>query len=332
LFEVFDPIIIRLREIVINDEVPSVRVSAFLSLISSRDIAAQQIQQLPMMIQEILDPNVLDNCTQWEQAELLNSLSRLLEILNKTFPVSDDLCLLLVDVAKSRLSHSCSSVIIAAVNLIMNKRINHYHHQSSFQSSSRIIASLVSAYIRTTTAVVADGGLSDAKTHRSINLSGVITVSLIILRCIRQIHLAASQVDSSSLSYINTFKILINNLQTFFPNTTMTARSRSRSSWVDPEKLRFDFAFNRPIELEELRRIEQFCNETIMKMAHVSCKEVPLDDAMSIGGFRAVFGETYPDPVRVVSVGINVYELLNGKKDNGGHEVAVEFRILKDLV
>ena len=37
---------------------------------------------------------------------------------------------------------------------------------------------------------------------------------------------------------------------------------------------------------------------------------VPLDDAKSVSALRAVFGEAYPDPVRVVSVGPTVEEVL----------------------
>ena len=37
---------------------------------------------------------------------------------------------------------------------------------------------------------------------------------------------------------------------------------------------------------------------------------VPLDKALEINNLRAVFGERYPDPVRVVSIGPTVPELL----------------------
>lgn len=37
-----------------------------------------------------------------------------------------------------------------------------------------------------------------------------------------------------------------------------------------------------------------------MWLAQVSAKEVPLAKAQAINGLRAVFGEVYPDPVRVV--------------------------------
>lgn len=42
----------------------------------------------------------------------------------------------------------------------------------------------------------------------------------------------------------------------------------------------------------------------------VHAKEVPRARALAINGIRAVFGEDYPDPVRVVSVGPTVDELL----------------------
>ncbi len=47
-------------------------------------------------------------------------------------------------------------------------------------------------------------------------------------------------------------------------------------------------------------------------------KEVPLAQAKAINGLRAVFGEVYPDPVRVVSVGRAVEELV-ASPDDGEH-------------
>lgn len=46
----------------------------------------------------------------------------------------------------------------------------------------------------------------------------------------------------------------------------------------------------------------------------VFAKEVPLEQAKQINGVRAVFGEVYPDPVRVVSIGASVDDLLKGAK------------------
>ena len=40
---------------------------------------------------------------------------------------------------------------------------------------------------------------------------------------------------------------------------------------------------------------------------------------------RAVFGETYPDPVRVVSIGVPVDELLANPSNEKWNEVSVEF-------
>ena len=41
--------------------------------------------------------------------------------------------------------------------------------------------------------------------------------------------------------------------------------------------------------------------------------------------FRAVFGEVYPDPVRVVCIGRSIDELLADPKAEGNKEYSVEF-------
>lgn len=98
-----------------------------------------------------------------------------------------------------------------------------------------------------------------------------------------------------------------------------------KGSLVDEAKLRFDFSHNKPIELEEMQRIEQICNEEIQKKHAVNFQEVGLAKAKAINGLRAVFGETYPDPVRVVSVGPKVDDLLKDSKTPWGMEHSIEF-------
>ncbi|KAJ8537036.1 hypothetical protein K7X08_035437 [Anisodus acutangulus] len=83
-----------------------------------------------------------------------------------------------------------------------------------------------------------------------------------------------------------------------------------KGSIVLPEKLRFDFSHGKPVKPEELRTIESIVNEQIKSELGVFSKEAKLSDAKSIKGLRAVFGEVYPDPVRIVSIGQKVEDLL----------------------
>lgn len=57
----------------------------------------------------------------------------------------------------------------------------------------------------------------------------------------------------------------------------------------------------------------------------VYTQDCPLAAAKAIQGLRAVFDETYPDPVRVVSIGVPVSELLDDPSGPAGSLTSVEF-------
>jgi alanyl-tRNA synthetase len=76
-----------------------------------------------------------------------------------------------------------------------------------------------------------------------------------------------------------------------------------KGSLVDGHKTRFDFSHDKPVTAEELRTIEQRVNRQIAQNLLVTAVSLPLALAKEIPGVRAVFGEKYPDPVRVVMIG-----------------------------
>lgn len=98
-----------------------------------------------------------------------------------------------------------------------------------------------------------------------------------------------------------------------------------RGSLVAPEKLRFDFSHKAAISEKDLQVIEDKSTEYIRQNCAVYAKDVPLEIARQITGVRAVFGETYPDPVRVVSVGVELEEILKDVKDPRWAGVSIEF-------
>ncbi len=91
-----------------------------------------------------------------------------------------------------------------------------------------------------------------------------------------------------------------------------------RGSLVDENKTRFDFTHDKPLTAEQLREVEDRVNRGIIRDQVVQAAAMPLAEAKSLPGVRAVFGEKYPDPVRVVMVGT----------DNPAHltaDMSVEF-------
>ncbi|XWS63325.1 hypothetical protein CRYUN_Cryun06bG0085500 [Craigia yunnanensis] len=101
-----------------------------------------------------------------------------------------------------------------------------------------------------------------------------------------------------------------------------------KGSIVLPEKLRFDFSHdpNRDgaINADHLRKIESIVNEQIKAELDVYSKEATLAEAKRINGLRAVFGEVYPDPVRVVAIGQKVEDLLANPENKEWSSISAE--------
>lgn len=75
----------------------------------------------------------------------------------------------------------------------------------------------------------------------------------------------------------------------------------------------------------ELEQIEKICNDWIRKNVKVYSKELQLKEAHKIPGLRAVFGEAYPDPVRVVALEYPVDEIASDIENPKWRQTSVEF-------
>ncbi len=91
-----------------------------------------------------------------------------------------------------------------------------------------------------------------------------------------------------------------------------------KGSLVDETKTRFDFSHDKPVTAEQLQEIERRVNRQVVLDQPVAAVVLPLAQAQKLPGVRAMFGEKYPDPVRVVMVGAESPDKLN-------HDNSVEF-------
>ena len=98
-----------------------------------------------------------------------------------------------------------------------------------------------------------------------------------------------------------------------------------KGSLVDDCKLRFDFSWGKALSTQQSAEVEDLVNKCIQASHPVYAEVVPLKDATEISALRAVFGERYPDPVRVISVGADISELLSNPKDAKWGQFSIEF-------
>jgi len=105
-----------------------------------------------------------------------------------------------------------------------------------------------------------------------------------------------------------------------------TTNVDQKGSLVDEKKLRFDFSWSGALTPEQLARVEEICIDRIQKGVPVDAYVAPLKKAEKINNLRAVFGEKYPDPVRVVAVANEpVPEMLANPQDSQWNEYSIEF-------
>ena len=87
--------------------------------------------------------------------------------------------------------------------------------------------------------------------------------------------------------------------------------AQQAGSKVEPDRLRFDFGNPEAVGRDRLRAIEDMVNERILSSAAVSWSLMPIEQARAQGAM-ALFGEKYPDIVRVVQMGDFSRELCGG--------------------
>ena len=83
---------------------------------------------------------------------------------------------------------------------------------------------------------------------------------------------------------------------------TLGKHVTQKGSLVSPERLRFDFSHNKPIEKDEISKINKVVNEVVDGSSEVQTRIMTPKEAVSMGAL-ALFGEKYGDEVRVVFMG-----------------------------
>ncbi len=103
---------------------------------------------------------------------------------------------------------------------------------------------------------------------------------------------------------------------------------KQSGSYVDPERLRFDFSHFEAMTEEEIDRVEDLVNRAIYDSYPVTTEIMPLDQALKTGA-ESEFEDRYKNEVRVVSMGDFSKELCGGTHVKNTSRIG-SFRILSE--
>ena len=82
-------------------------------------------------------------------------------------------------------------------------------------------------------------------------------------------------------------------------------------SYVEPDRLRFDFTHYAALTAEELTKVNSIVQNAVLEGYSVDIREMPIEEAKASGA-TALFSEKYGDTVRVVNMGGYSIELCGG--------------------
>ncbi|MBI4837585.1 MAG: alanine--tRNA ligase [Nitrospirae bacterium] len=97
---------------------------------------------------------------------------------------------------------------------------------------------------------------------------------------------------------------------------------KQAGSFVEAERLRFDFTHFSQMNENELAEVEDIVNEKIMENVPVNTSAMGIDEAIGSGA-TALFGEKYGEKVRVVRAGDFSAELCGGTHCNATGEIGL---------
>ncbi len=127
-------------------------------------------------------------------------------------------------------------------------------------------------------------------------------------------------------------KITINHSSTHLLNQALRdvlgGHVEQKGSLVTDEYLRFDFSHNKPLTLDEIRKIETIISLEITLQKNTSEKNLSYKDAIKNGAL-AFFDEKYSDEVRVVNIGTKSMELCGGTHIDNTSQIRL-FKVLNE--
>ena len=110
--------------------------------------------------------------------------------------------------------------------------------------------------------------------------------------------------------------------------TVLGSHIEQAGSFVDENRLRFDFSHFEAVSKEQLQEVENLVNESILAAYPVDIKNMSIAEAKAQGAM-ALFGEKYGDTVRVVNMGGYSIELCGGCHLKNTSEAGL-FKILSE--
>ena len=99
---------------------------------------------------------------------------------------------------------------------------------------------------------------------------------------------------------------------------TLGKHVMQKGSLVSPDRLRFDFSHNKPLEKDEIFKINVLVNEMVTGSTDVQTRIMTPKEAIGLGAM-ALFGEKYGDEVRVVFMGKSNSKFFSTELCGGTH-------------